>query len=66
MPIYEYKCEQCGERFEAWLRSMDSPPPSDCPACRATQITRVPSLFGGMKGSSSSVTATGAGCSTGT
>ena len=65
MPIYEYKCEQCGRRFEAWLRSMDSAPPSDCPACRATSITRVPSLFSGVRTSSGGAPAIDTSCSTG-
>jgi putative FmdB family regulatory protein len=66
MPIYEYRCEQCGHRFEAWLRSMDSPSPADCPNCTATRITRVPSLFGGMKSASGATITSDAGCSTGT
>lgn len=49
MPIYEYRCEQCGHGFEAWLRSQDSPLPTECPNCKAPQIKRVPSLFSGLK-----------------
>ncbi len=47
MPIYEYRCDECGTRFEAWLRSMQSPPPDSCPKCGAPTIKRTPSLFAG-------------------
>ena len=44
MPIYEYRCEECGERFEAWLRSWQSPEPEKCPACGKAAVRRIPSL----------------------
>ena len=33
MPIYEYRCESCGERFEKLVR-LDAPTP-ECPSCGA-------------------------------
>jgi putative FmdB family regulatory protein len=44
MPIYEYRCEACGARFEAWLRSLASAPPEKCPTCGAGSIKRLPAL----------------------
>lgn len=35
MPIYEYKCEKCGECFEL-LRDFNSPPDAVCPSCGST------------------------------
>lgn len=32
MPIYEYQCEDCGERTEV-LQRMSDPPLAECPAC---------------------------------
>ncbi|MEQ8288387.1 MAG: zinc ribbon domain-containing protein [Gammaproteobacteria bacterium] len=32
MPIYEYKCEQCGEQIEK-LQKISDPPAKTCPAC---------------------------------
>ncbi len=32
MPIYEYRCESCGERTEA-IQSFDDPPLAVCPHC---------------------------------
>jgi putative FmdB family regulatory protein len=47
MPIYEYRCTICGERFER-LRPMsgvaeDSPPP--CPACASNETRRAVAGF---------------------
>lgn len=33
MPIYEYKCEQCGDVFEEWTRHIDDETTQECPAC---------------------------------
>jgi len=32
MPIYEYRCESCGEKFEEFLSTSDKPAPP-CPTC---------------------------------
>lgn len=32
MPLYEYQCNQCGERMEI-LQSISDPPHSHCPKC---------------------------------
>ena len=42
MPIYEYECESCGERFDKLVRSMYREPPEvACPACRGTEVRRL-------------------------
>ena len=35
MPLYEYKCDQCGERSEI-LQSISDPPYEHCPKCGGT------------------------------
>jgi len=47
MAIYEYECNQCGERFE--LRRMMSERDEDaqCPRCGAKKPKRIISMFGG-------------------
>jgi len=40
MPIYEYRCEKCQERFEEYLSSSDKPAPS-CPKCGSADVTRL-------------------------
>ena len=34
MPIYEYRCEQCGHQLEI-LQKINDPVPNPCPACQA-------------------------------
>lgn len=45
MPLYEYRCENCQERFEAvqptWARVEDTV----CPKCQAKRATRLMSAF---------------------
>lgn len=35
MPIYEYSCQDCGERFDQ-LQKMEAAPPPACPSCKAS------------------------------
>jgi putative FmdB family regulatory protein len=34
MPIYEYKCPQCGETFELRRPMSQATDPAQCPACK--------------------------------
>jgi putative FmdB family regulatory protein len=43
MPIYEYRCESCDERFEE-LAAHSAPPPA-CPRCSSSEVVRVYSTF---------------------
>ena len=43
MPIYEYRCENCGHRFEALLSS--STDEAVCPKCAGTNLSRLMSSF---------------------
>ena len=45
MPIYEYSCEDCGERFEHFARSLRDRGPRRCPACGSSEIQRQWSTF---------------------
>ena len=42
MPIYEYECRACGNRFEAIVRMNDSPA---CPSCKSEDLERLISMF---------------------
>jgi putative FmdB family regulatory protein len=44
MPIYEYRCSQCEERFETLVARSDPAAPR-CPRCGAGEIERLPSTF---------------------
>lgn len=42
MPVYEYACDSCGERFERLFVSPDDRPSEiPCPACGGTEVHRV-------------------------
>ena len=44
MPIYEYRCEECGKRSTSLLPSYSSPDPP-CPHCGKTGLRRLVSTF---------------------
>ena len=50
MPLYEYKCEKCGERVEIIQRVSD-PPYSHCPKCRGAMRKLISSPAIHFKGS---------------
>ena len=46
MPIYEYRCESCAERFEELVRRPDDT--VACPQCGGTEAERLLSVFAGV------------------
>jgi putative FmdB family regulatory protein len=46
MPIYEYQCEECGERFELFVRSPSRQIEPICPKCGGQKVKKSVSLFG--------------------
>lgn len=44
MPVYEYKCRSCGEKFEV-LRSLKEESEVRCPKCGAADAQKVFSYF---------------------
>jgi len=52
MPIYEYRCKECGEEFEKFLRSMSASKDLCCPKCGSQSLAKVISLFGTARTSS--------------
>jgi putative FmdB family regulatory protein len=43
MPIYEYRCEACHQRFEAFLAT--SSEQAVCPQCHGTKLHKLMSTF---------------------
>jgi len=39
MPIYAYRCEQCGHSFDR-LQKLSDPDPDTCPSCGAASVKR--------------------------
>lgn len=52
MPIYEYKCADCGNSFEE-LVSSHGAPVQPCPACGSRQTEKLLSVFSGHMGGKS-------------
>lgn len=46
MPIYDFTCSDCGERFEALvLRNIANPEPPSCPKCHGQKLEQGISTF---------------------
>ncbi len=58
MPLYEYRCEECGKIFEKLANREDE---VDCPGCGSTETTRKLGPFSIGSGGRSD-----GGCPTGT
>ncbi len=41
MPIYEYKCTDCGEKFEVVQQDIFNPIRPKCPKCKSEKARRV-------------------------
>jgi putative FmdB family regulatory protein len=46
MPIYEYRCQECGEKFEKLVRLNSGQTEVVCPKCGGKQTQKLLSLFG--------------------
>jgi putative FmdB family regulatory protein len=65
MPLYEYRCEDCNERFEMRRSYAESDAAADCPVCHTQHTRRLLSNFCAMTSSSdggTSAVAGGGGC----
>jgi putative FmdB family regulatory protein len=45
MPVYEYRCEQCTQQFEATQSVHARPEDTVCPQCNGVGATRILSAF---------------------
>ncbi len=61
MPLYEYKCEKCGEKFEMLVSLSKINDPIECIKCGSTETKR---LFSSFSTSSSSKSTSNSSCST--
>ncbi len=64
MPMYEYECKTCGEKFEKRLSFSQADQIQECPACRSNETKKRVSTFaslGGSTGSSASSCGSGGG-----
>lgn len=50
MPLYEYRCRECGKTFEELVTVAEQP--VTCPACGSSDVERLLSMFAACGGSS--------------
>jgi putative FmdB family regulatory protein len=53
MPLYEYRCEDCGHEFEDW-KSISRRDEAECPTCKSAKVKRLVRAIGLIGGSRSS------------
>ena len=53
MPLYEFECQKCGERFEQLLGINEPADNLRCPKCQADNPRKVLSVFSSASGGSS-------------
>jgi putative FmdB family regulatory protein len=45
MPIFEYRCDDCGKKFEKLVRRAVDAPGVECPSCGQKHLTQEHSTF---------------------
>ncbi len=45
MPMYEYRCRECGKRYEMLRRMSDADRDLKCPDCESEKVERLLSTF---------------------
>ena len=53
MPIYEFKCKDCGKKFEAKLSMSKAGEKQSCPGCKSSNTLRIFSNVSVMNSSAS-------------
>jgi putative FmdB family regulatory protein len=62
MPIYEYRCLDCGTKFEK-IVSLNTES-MDCEHCKSSRVEKLFSAFAVQAGGSESLDSSSAGCTT--
>ena len=66
MPIYEYLCESCGDKFEKLVRRSEEAVEAGCPSCGQKHLKQEYSTFAARSGSDGqSAAPQGGGCPAG-
>lgn len=55
MPIYEYRCSDCGRRVQLFFRSFSAVSEAACPHCGSSNLGRLPSRVARVRSESDSL-----------
>jgi len=64
MPLYEYRCNKCGKRFEKLVPTSEADKKQECPYCSSKDTEKLLSVFAAKFSSSPSAGISGGGGST--
>ena len=59
MPLYEYRCNNCGDEFEKMVRFSEADQAQACPACSSRDTKKKISVFASPGGGSASISSGG-------
>ncbi len=62
MPIYEYRCKECGHVFSRLQRVGASSDGVTCPKCGSTEVERMVSTFASSSSGASGTVSSGPSC----
>jgi putative FmdB family regulatory protein len=62
MPLYEYVCKDCGEKFDSLRSICDADQPITCKSCHSLNTHRALSVFYSKNDSHSTASSGGGGC----
>jgi putative FmdB family regulatory protein len=65
MPLYEYRCDECGEEFEVIKRITERTDDVECPGCGKPARKLLSGFAVGTSGGGAGTGASGGGCSGG-
>jgi len=63
MPVYEYRCNQCGAAFEKMVRWSEAGSSPVCPNCQSEDTHKKISIFASLGTSTGATTASIGSCS---
>ncbi|MBN1953728.1 MAG: zinc ribbon domain-containing protein [Anaerolineae bacterium] len=63
MPIYEYCCQDCHQRFSRRRAMAEADAPIDCAACGSANTRRALSLFSAVSSGRGVIAGSGSSCS---
>lgn len=62
MPLFEYKCSKCGDKFEELIMGSSGEKGLKCPKCGSSKVDKQLSVFAISQGGGDCATETGGAC----